>query len=229
MTTRDDWRDALAATPDCIAIERIGEPLTDAERAHVATCARCEAELALFHSFVDDNATAEELAAGSQIAAELHRRLDGAANVTAFAPRQRPLRYGWAAAAAVVLAIGAGFWLETREPALSPADPAGIYRTARLEAIAPAGDLAQAPAELRWKPVASATGYAVEILEVDRTLVWKAETDHDHIVLPAAVVARFAPGKTLLWDVQARRGSDVLASSGVQRFRVAVQVPRRIP
>lgn len=227
MTTRDDWRDALAATPDCIDVERIGEPLTDAQRAHVATCPRCEAELALFHSFLDDHASAEELAEGSRIAAELHRRLDGAANVTAFEPRRRTARYGWAAAAAVVLAIGAGFWMETREPSLSPADPAGIYRTVRLDAIAPTGDLAAAPPELRWKGVAGATGYAVELLEVDRTLVWKSETDQDHIALPAAVVARCLPGKTLLWRVEARTQSQVVASSGVQRFRVAVPMPRR--
>lgn len=224
---RDAWREALAATPDCIALERFGEPLTAAEREHLATCARCQSELALYESFASDEAAPEETRAGAWVAAELHRRLDGAANVTAFEPRRRAPRFAWAAAAAAVFVIGTGLWMEKREPSLGDAGVTSVYRTARLDAIAPLGDLAAAPRELRWNAVAGATVYTVEITEVDRTLLWRSETSSTRIVLPPNVVAQCAPGKTLLWDVAARRGSDELASSGVQQFRVAVPVPGR--
>lgn len=219
---RDQWRAALAPTPNCIPLERLGESRTDAEREHLASCARCQTEVALF----DEVAAADASADSRWVAEELHRRFEPASNVTPFAPR-RNTRFAWAAAAAVAIAIAGGVWMETREPSIGGVEPTNVYRALSVEAIAPVGDLAAPPRELRWKPVAGATGYAVELREVDRTLLWRAETSASFIALPADVVAQCAPGKSLLWDVAARRGSDVLASSGVQRFRVAVQVPRR--
>lgn len=216
----EDWKNALAATPQCIAIERLGDPLSDAEREHVQHCVRCQTEFALYADFNRDEKSAE----GEFIANELQRRF-AESNVRPFKPRAFRLLY--AAAAALVILIGAGVFLQTREPALNPIDGPEIYRGARLEAIAPIGDLAQAPNELRWSPVANASRYRVQIMEVDRTVLWRGESNDSRIAIPSTITVQFAPGKSLLWEVTALRGQEVLASSETQTFRVAVAMPRR--
>jgi hypothetical protein len=219
---RQQWGSELAPTPECIAIERLGEERTGPEREHLATCPRCQAEMALFDEFNADNASADEIRDGQWIAAELQRRLAPPANVKQFQPRVRAYR-GLAAAAAAVIVIGTGYWFENREPSIdTQLGGETIYRTSKLEAIAPLGDVPEAPHALQWTAVAGANAYTVRILEVDQTLLWSADTSGAAITLPADVIARFAPGKTLLWDVTARRGSNVIASSGMQRFRVAL-------
>lgn len=212
-----DWKETLAPTPACIDPARIGEPLDAAERAHVESCSRCRAELALFREITSEAATDEETRAGEWIAAELRRRN----NVVAFRPRS--WRILSAIAAVLVAAIGAMLWLQHREPSLDlPVDGRGVYRSARLELLAPAGDLAQAPNELRWSAVPNASRYHVRISEVDATVLWSAETTEPHAALPPAVIAQFAPGKSLLWDVQAYRDKELLASSETRTVRVAV-------
>jgi hypothetical protein len=96
----------------------------------------------------------------------------------------------------------------------------GTYRSARLEIVGPRGDLAQAPNELRWDPVPGASLYRVRIVEVDATELWSGETTETHVVLPPAVIAQFAPGKSLLWQVEAFRGAESLAVSETQSVRV---------
>jgi hypothetical protein len=55
-------------------------------------------------------------------------------------------------------------------------------------------------------------------------ILWQASTREPRIEAAAAVIAQFAPGKTILWDVTARgRDGTVLAQSGTLRFRVAVK------
>ena len=209
------WQKALEPTPQCIPPERLGESLSDAEREHVASCARCQAELALFHEFQQGEETPE----GQWIATELRRRLETPSNVKVFAPWRR-FAGVLAAAAAAVIVIGSGLWMQYREPSIEHGNT-NIYRSGRLEAIAPSGDLTETPKELRWTPVAGATSYGVRLLEVDRTPVWSAETKEARIALPASVATQCLPGKTLMWDVTARRGSATVATSDTQRFRVS--------
>ena len=110
--------------------------------------------------------------------------------------------------------------MQMREPDVDIDTRPGAYRSARLDVIAPIGDLAQAPNELRWEAVPQATVYAVQILEVDATQVWSGRTTETHLALPPEVIARFAPGKTLVWDVRALRNNEVLAASQTQNVRV---------
>lgn len=225
--SRQQWQKELEPTADCIAITRLGDELTDVERNHLATCPRCQAELALFDAFNSDSATPDELREGQWIASELRRRLDPPSNVKRFQLRSRAFS-GLAAAAVAVIVVGTAYWMENREPSLDTnVGVQGVYRTSRLEVIAPVGDLPEAPRALHWTAVADATSYSVQILEVDRSLLWSAETPRATIILPADVIAQFAPGKTLLWEVTARRGSVVLASSGIQRFRVSLNLHGR--
>jgi hypothetical protein len=215
-----DWKEMLAPTPDCLDLARLGEELGAAERAHVESCSRCQAELALFHEIAREETTDEEARAAEWIAAGLRRKN----NVIAFRPRQ--WRVLQAIAAVLVLAIGAAFWLQSREPSIdTQVDGPALYRSARIEALAPAGELSQAPNELRWNAVPHASRYHVRIVEVDTTVVWSGDTTEPHVALPPAVITQFAPGKTLLWEVQAFRGKEMLASSETQTVRVSVAAP----
>lgn len=209
-----DWREALAPTPECIDIARLDGERSAAERAHLDSCVRCQSELALFREISREESSTGEAEAAMWIAGELQRRN----NVVAFRPKT--WRVAYAIAAALVLLIGAGTWMQMREPSIdAPAGP-GTYRSARLEIMEPAGDLPQAPNELRWTAVPNATRYHVRILEVDATPVWSADTAQSHITLPPDVIAQFAPGKSLLWEVEAFRGKESLASSQTQTVRV---------
>ncbi len=235
---RVQWQKELEPTPECIDVSRLSDALSERERAHLATCPRCQAELALLHEFQTDSATPDEVRAGQWIASELHRRLalsnnapspDAPSNVKPFRSKQRTFS-ALAAAAVAVLVIGTAVWMENREPSLDPKiDVRNVYRTSRFDVIAPLGDVPEAPRELKWAAVPQATSYTVQILEVDGTELFRGATPRQSIVVPANVIAQFAPGKTLLWAVTARRGSDVLASSETQRFRVSVKRQRRTP
>jgi len=213
------WRNGLEPGPDCIAIARLGDELSDRERGHLASCSRCQAEMALFDSFNSESASSDEVREGRWIASELHRRLDGPSNVMPFQPRRRTF-HALAAAAVLVIVSGAAYWMSNREPELDPGiHLLSVYRTSRLDVIAPLGDSTEIPKELKWRGVARATSYSVQMLEIDRTLLWSAQTAQESIALPKDVMARCAPGKSILWEVTAHRGSTVLASSGTQRFR----------
>jgi hypothetical protein len=218
-----DWKEALAPTPDCLDLARFGGELDAGERAHLDGCARCQAELALFREISRDESSAEEDAAAEWIAGELRRRNS---NVVPFRPKAWRALY--AIAAALVIVIGASTWMQLREPSIdAPIDGPGVYRSARLDVVAPVGELSQAPNELRWTAVPDATRYRVEIVEVDATPLWSAGTRQDRVALPPAVVAQFAPGKSLLWSVKAFRGNEMLASSDTQTVRVSVADSRK--
>ncbi|MDQ3281620.1 MAG: hypothetical protein M3Q69_09420 [Acidobacteriota bacterium] len=223
---RHHWHEALAATPECIAIERLGETLDAASQAHLESCVRCQAELALFRAMTSDVATAEEDRAAQSIAAELQRRAANDDNVVAFRPRS--LRVVYSIAAALLLVIGAGWLLQMREPSVGAIDPGDLYRSARIELIAPAGDLPQAPNELRWNAVANATRYHVTIVEVDGSLLWSSDTTEPRTALPPNVMTQFAPGKSLMWEVKAFRGTEMLAASETQAVRVTVAPNRNL-
>ncbi|HEX8410644.1 MAG TPA: hypothetical protein VF883_17400 [Thermoanaerobaculia bacterium] len=217
-----DWKDALAPSPECIDLARLGEKLDAAERAHVDTCARCQAELAMFREISREETSAGEAREVEWVASELRRRN----NVVAFRPKAWRVLY--AAAAVLVMVIGIGYWMQMREPAIDATiDGPSVYRSARLDVIAPVGDLVQAPNELRWTAVPDASRYRVQIAEVDGTLLWSAGTTQANVALPPAVIAQFAPGKSLLWEVKAFRGEEMLASSETQTVRVSVAPPRK--
>ena len=222
----------LQPTDECIAIDRFGTTLTDAEKAHVEICTRCEAELALWHEFTDSKPTADEGAAVQWIVAELRRR-------TAAGRAPAPARAGgWlsslrlrvvmgpaAAAAAAMLAVGVfGYLAWDPEPRIGPSalgEP--VYRTVTVQVVAPTGDVHEAPAELAWVAVDGAARYEVQVLEIDRTVLWRTTSVSQRVLLPSSLVEQIVPGKTLLWEVTALDGSGTsIATSGPQRFRVPI-------
>ena len=218
-------RTELEPSQECIPVDRFGSALTEAEQTHVDTCARCEAELTLWKAFTDSQPAADEGAAVQWIVSELQRRS---------APRRPPvpaaawlsglrLRSAIGLAAAAMLSI-VGYLALDREPRLvAPAPGEAIYRSAGVEVVSPLGDVARAPDELAWQAVDGAVRYDVQVLEVDRTIVWRTASLSSRVPLPGSVIQLIVPGKTILWEVTAIDASGVaIASSGSQRFRVPI-------
>ena len=234
---RDMWKQALCSTPDCVPIERFGGTLTPAEQDHIAHCTHCEAELTLWVEFRDATPSPEEGAAVQWIAAEIARRRAEPAPAPLWATTWqqwrealRPRTMAAIAATCVVLLSGA-YLLQDPEPSMRPPTVGSdVYRSATLDVVGPTGEVTGPPATLRWTPVNGAASYEVEVREVDQTLLWRGSTREPLVNLDAAVTAGFAPGKTVLWQVTAY-GTDktVLADSGMQRFRVAVDGAARPP
>lgn len=211
------------ATPECIPAERLGEPATERERAHLATCPRCRTELALWQEFEQSTPSAEDGAAVQWIAAETARR---------FAPQPsrgaRTLAWlRWpqlaGAMAALVAAVAVGYTLWDPEPRVQPRqDAPAVYRTGQVQLLAPAGDVAGAPSVLEWRAFAGADSYDVKVLEVDRTPLWQGSTREPRVDLPPAIVALFVPGKTVTWEVTARDPAGAaVGESGPRQFRVS--------
>lgn len=227
------WRDALQSGPDCVPLERMEAELTAVEQAHVAGCARCQAELALFSAVDAETPRPGEGAAVAWIAAETRRRLaaegvvsDGRRVVAMPAPRRRFVPT-WTFAAAAALAAVGGVWL-LQAPSLPLATPgaADVYRSARVEIAGPSGDVDVAPDAFTWSAVTGATQYEVRVREVDGTEVWRGTSAAPRVALPDAVRALALPAKTLVWQVTAKDAAGrTLADSGETRFRVRLPRP----
>jgi hypothetical protein len=212
----------LQRTSECVAVERLGEVLTEAEQAHVRGCARCEAELTLWQSFDEARPAADEGAAVQWIVSELKRRREPDA--------ARRAHRGWfvwrplVGLAAVLLAIGGGFLFRNPEPQLAqPTASPHRYRTETIKVVGPTGDLSSAPPALSWVALTHAVEYDVQVLEIDQTRLWSTTVRDARVELPQAVLARVLPGKTLHWLVTARDQSGrQIGESGTQSFRVVV-------
>jgi hypothetical protein len=213
----------LQATPNCLPIERFGETWTPEESAHVTTCARCQTELALWKEFETSTTAPTERDDVQRITTALRTR---------FAAPPAPARaWRWltvprfaAAAATIALAALIGYSVWDPEPKLRLIrhDDGEVYRTIHVQLLAPMGDVEVAPRTLRWTRFDGASGYDVRLMEVDGTVVWRGSSESPAVDLPADVVARIVPGKTLVWEVAARNAAgSVVAQSGAQRFRVA--------
>lgn len=221
------WQQALDPGPECLAPDRLEAPLTATEQAHVATCARCQTELALFAAYQSDEPLEGEGLAVAWIAQKARRAvLDGA--VTPAAATAAPAaKATWgmprwalmAASLAVVVAGGTLLW----NPAapVNGVVPGQTYRAARLEITSPTGDVPAAPVSLRFSEVPAAVEYEVRLVEVDGTEVWRATTPSPAVSVPPDVSALAVPAKTLIWQVTARDAQRrELAQSGDVRFRV---------
>ena len=237
MPYSENLKAALATTSECLTPEQL-EALLDAPQAHphVANCPRCQAELALLKSFETGSPLADEGGAVAWISAHLERRLDDIKNPAAASRRvsaeQKSLlarlfqldgmRWAFPAAALAALAIASAFLLRSeRAPELQAhlGDQPAVYRSQQLMTIGPAGGLESVPQDLRWQPLSGAGIYRVEVMEVDHSKLWSAETPGTSQDLPSSLRAKIVPGKSILWqvtalDVQGR----VLATSQVQKF-----------
>jgi hypothetical protein len=221
-------RAAVEATPACVALERLEGPLSGDEQEHVAACPRCQTELSLLGQFQASTPAQDEGAAVQWIVSELRRRRGGEVEEPQGA---RPGR-GWLAglrwrplalaASVLIAAVVVGYVARDQEPQLRDDTSTSVgYRTEQISIVAPVGDVTTAPSELTWVAVPAAERYDIEVLQVDRTRLWRISSSVPHVALPASVIAQLVAGKTVIWEVNAVNASGtVIAVSGTQRFRV---------
>jgi hypothetical protein len=214
--------------PDCVSAEAIDAasrlPADSAERRaieeHVSSCPRCRTEAELLHSFESGVIREDEQEAVASIAGRLSAPPRNA-RVTEMKPKGWPANRRWlvaalAVAAGIVLAINVDWRRRGNEPGTGP----DVYRSATLQAVAPAGTLAAMPQEFRWSETPGAARYKLTVEEVDRTVVFETITNRTSEPVPAPVRNLMKPGKTLQWRVTAEDSHGAtIAESGVQRFQ----------
>jgi hypothetical protein len=203
---RRQWQQALQSGPACLAIDRLGEPLTVDEQAHVAACARCRTELEMFAVYEANEPGAGEGLSVAWIAQRARTAMrDSAAPVTAPAVVAPKVTWGpprWAlAAASLALVFGGATLLWSPAPSVTPIVPGDIYRAVRLEITSPTGDIPAAPGELHFTAVPGAVEYQVRLIEVDGRAVWRTSSTVATVPVPPEVAALALPAKTLIWQV----------------------------
>ena len=229
---------AMASSRACAGIAELGafaggslEPVAHARLSeHLATCTRCQTELAMLREFEGAVPRPDEEASVSWISAQLDRRLGGhraepgdVKGVRWFRSRSVHVAGLSLAAAMVIIAVTVGL-REARRPAIEAITGREVFRSGLLRALSPSGELPEAPRELRWEGSPGAASYVVHLMEVDRAEVWSAATPNTAVALPPEVRARILPGKALLWQVVATdAGGAPLTSSAVEGFRVKRQ------
>jgi len=209
-------------------------PAGDPRRRHLDECARCGAELAALHAFLEPRSVpseADPADARARLAAVLEREVgpleERAAADAPRASRRRgwldallapPLRPAVAAAVVVVVAGGALLaYLAARAPD-SDRRLRGEAPAAEALALEPPRTVADG-IELSWSRFPAATGYRVHLYtrELDEIGSFDAGAETT-LVFRAASLPGAAPGTPLLWRVAARHGRDELARSDVGRL-----------
>ena len=232
---RDDrelLREALGPTPQCPPLEALAAQPDAKLLRHVEECPHCRAELALLRQFETGEARPAERADVAWIEADLRRRSPvPAAGGDTFANKLRDWfgflfspsgsgKLGLAAVALLVLVM-AGIVLRPRSQR-SQSEDGGVWRSSQITAISPAGDLEQAPTQLRWEPAAGAASYHVRLFEVDGTEIWAADVTGTSVDFPSNIAAIITPGRAFQWDVAARDSSGrQIASTNSQTFHIA--------
>lgn len=205
---RERWRTAMTAGSDCVPLDRlVASTLAAPDAAHVTSCARCQAERALAQSFETDDPTPDEGAAVAWIVSETRRRVFG--DPPAAQPLASPARWfglpRWTSWAGAALAASLGVYLLVGPRVAPPraTDSSPVYRSTGVAVVAPVGDVAAVPLELRWEALAGAARYTVRVREVDGTELWQTTTSQTTVSLPDAVRAAAKPARTLTWRVEA--------------------------
>jgi hypothetical protein len=239
MVDQSTLRKVLAVKPECLSPRELEELAEDSSRKHphLASCPRCQAELAMLKEFESSTPLPDEGAAVAWISSHLDRKLDQIKHPgdkrdlsnarNAWFTRLLEHGRGWwlapVAAVAVIVLISAIF-LRTKAPVLRADLEPGpqVYRAQEVAVIAPSGEVSKAPKELEWKPFAGAALYKVSVMEVDRVALWSGATNYTTLTIPDSARSKMLPGKPVLWEVTALDSQGrVLAVSQVQRFSIA--------
>lgn len=250
--TLDAWlcaayADAAAGCPPPEAfLEAEAEGLSPEERRtldeHAARCPACAAERDLARLF---DAAPEEADVRPEDLDFVVSRLGEPApvreNVVPFpaspghrpteAPRSRSgsrslLRF--AAAAVLVIGLGLGYRaFQSPVPELPDPGTGEVLRGSEVEAVAPVGEVAEIPPELRWVLVDRAASYRVRITAVDGSVLWEGTASAPSVHLPADVASRLHRAVVYTWTIEALDpGGARLATSGPVRFQVTPEPER---
>lgn len=202
---------------------------------HAARCPACAAERDLARLF--DAGPQETDVRSGDLGFVLSRlesaslaafKTSGSRNVVVPFPRIGRSRAVLRFAAAAVLVIGAGLGYrayQERVPALPPPATGEVVRGGEVEAVSPAGEVREIPAELRWLPTKGAVSYRVRLTAVDGSILWETVVPAGPARLPADIAARLHRAVLYTWTVEALDAAGArLASSEPVRFR-AMPVP----
>jgi hypothetical protein len=220
MSDRDILKSSFSPTPECLTPEQL-EALSGGKKGHphLAGCPRCQAELAMLKSFESGTPLPDEGAAVAWISSQLDRRLEdikhpvrsrARAAVQNLEPQnwlsrifgQGGLRWAVPVTAVAVVAVVATLLLQPSKPPQLQANTGGqplIYRSQEVLVVGPVGELQQVPRQLQWRAFSGAEAYKVEIMEVDQTRLWAADSKDTSVAIPASVLAKMLPGKPILW------------------------------
>lgn len=242
MSDRDILKSSFTATPECLAPEQL-ESLLDGKNSHphLATCPRCQAELAMLKSFESAAPLPGEGAAVAWISSQLDRQLDtikhpvrsrARAAVQSLEPQSWMNRifgggFRWAlpVAAVAAIAIVSALLLQSPKAPQLQANAGGnnmVYRSQEVVVVGPVGELQKTPQQLEWQAFSGAATYKVVVMEIDQTPLWTSDVKELSTPIPAAVRAKMLPGKPILWQVTALDGQgQTLATSQMERFSTA--------
>jgi hypothetical protein len=238
MKNRMIWQDAMSASDDCLdlaMLERMadgGTSIADAKAAaHLAQCPHCQTELAMLKRFESDEPLEGEGAAVAWIAGRLQK--NGFAPVASSPIRRVSLwqsmfsgAFNWkpvAVALALVFVFGAGYLVmeHSNQPGIG-VPQVGIFRSGAVKLNGPSGDLDRVPARLQWEAFAGASGYSVELREVDGTVLAKMQASGTQLTLKPEQTRIMLPGKPIIWRVTAldAAGKEITGSASQQQFQV---------
>lgn len=220
-------REAYAADTECPSVEVFHDAaegrLTEAEltniRAHAGTCPACATELELAREFAESGPddSRQDL---DYVMTRLDTVRPWASGPITTMRRQARWRTPLALAASVLIAIGAWRFMDFA-PSLPDAPDTDVMRGTSVDAVAPLGDVADAPENLEWLSVDFADHYQVSIRAVDDSLLWQAEFGKPPAAIPDDVQITLHPGVTYYWEVTARGDAgELLARSTRTQFRV---------
>lgn len=207
--------------------------------AHADHCPACNAERQLADQFLageDSAAPAPEDVA--YVVSRLEARFGNPAQQPAATADRRsgvlrfPGRFrvqdwqfrNWAQlAAALILVVGLGSVyrsLGPGAPVLPSSGPGEVIRGTSIDVLAPVGEVAGLPDQLRWRPVAGAVAYQVNLTTVAGTTLLDESVTLPEVLLLPTVQSQMRPNSVYYWQVQAI-GVDgsLLAWSGRMEFR----------
>ncbi len=212
-------------TTECLGAEELNSRLErrDVEtQRHLSQCPHCAAEIALYREFLKlEPANAETFRihwAENRIRMPWNRVATRRRSWKNWLFEPRVLAPAAMALAALILTVGIG--VRNHSGGLArPEMTERVERSQGVELIAPKGDLAKAPEDLRWAAVAGAAQYRIRILEVDRVVLWQTSTASLAVRVPAEIQSKVLPGKRLIWQVEAFDAGGKELATGSQDFR----------
>ncbi|MEO0423977.1 MAG: hypothetical protein AAF184_16685 [Pseudomonadota bacterium] len=211
------------------------DSLSDAQRrdlaAHVSACPACAAERELALAFTDPeddvDASSDEV---EDVLAKLRERREEHTGAAELRARRRwftssapavPLALAASVLLAAVVVIGGGGLRTPSAPPELPDFTQSPLRGARVELLAPEGQLFAVPNDFTWREVAQATAYRVSVLAVDDSVLWSQEVTGSPLPLPVALREQLHPAVRYRWQVEALGPSNaVAAASALAEFRI---------
>jgi len=209
-----------------------GEEMKAATERHLEDCASCSTESALFREFLNGEVSPEEKVGVDWVERRIRPPYAQDLNDTSswmdrLASTLRGSPLVWAGAAAMLLAAV----LVVRDA--PPGLPGGlgngriVERSGQLQAAGPIGDIDAPPSFLEVVAVADAVTYRFKLQEIDRTLIWEADSAQPRVELPAEIAAEALPGRTLVWRAAVLDESgSILAETQSTRFAVRAEGAR---